>query len=359
MQTINHTATNQSENQTTTMQTGNETARLTTLMPREIDQLKRERRLPEPTTASPWQNPTQLERPAFLLNFPFSFSTQCPNNPWMQDLPPDRRQPDFKRATVQFLEMYRSIAAEGLVYLLPTPRGVELQDLMYTANLGIVLDHLPGRNTVVISNFTSEPRRGEAAVGVQFFREMGYGVQVPETKFEGEAELKHLYDNVYVGGYGIRSERETYDWMERNFDMRIIKVRETEPYLYHLDCTIFPITSENTLVCTNLFEAGEVAEMEKVTNVVDVSVDECFSGICNSVRLPNTVLNSSHIHELKAGTEDYKHEVQKNRKLEDIAANLALEVGYFNLSEYHKSGALLSCMVMHLNRHSYKIALTA
>ena len=317
------------------------------------------RPLPEPATVPPWLNPTQLERPAFVLNFPFSFSTQCPNNPWMEDLPPDRRQPDFKRATVQFLEMYRTIAAQALVYLLPTPRGVELQDLMYTANLGIVLDHLPDRNTVVISNFASPPRRGETPVGIKFFQDLGYDVHVPEAKFEGEAELKHLHDNVYIGGYGIRSERESYDWMERTFDMRIVKVRETEPYLYHLDCTIFPITKENTLVCTKLFERKEVAQIEKVTNILDVSVDECFSGICNSVRLGQLVLNSSHIHELKAGTKDYKCEVQKNRKLEDIAANLALDVSYFNLSEYHKSGALLSCMVMHLNRHSYKIALTA
>jgi len=317
------------------------------------------RPLPEPATVPPWLNPTQLERPAFVLNFPFSFSTQCPNNPWMEDLPPHRRQPDFKRASVQFLELYRTIAAGALVYLLPTPRGVELQDLMYTANLGIVLDHLPDRNTVVISNFASPPRRGETPVGIKFFQDMGYDVHVPEAKFEGEAELKHLHDNVYIGGYGIRSERESYDWMERTFDMRIVKVRETEPYLYHLDCTIFPITKENTLVCTKLFERKEVAQIEKVTNILDVSVDECFSGICNSVRLGQLVLNSSHIHELKAGTKDYKCEVQKNRKLEDIAANLALDVSYFNLSEYHKSGALLSCMVMHLNRHSYKIALTA
>ena len=318
-----------------------------------------ERLQPEPAAHRPWRNPTQLERPAFLLNFPFSYSTERPNNPWMQDLSTDRRQPDFKRAAVQFLELYRALSAEALVYLLPTPRDAELQDLMYTANLGIVLDHVPGRNTVVISNFTSEPRRDEAEIGIEFFRSMGYEVHVPETKFEGEAELKHLYDNLYVGGYGIRSERETYDWMERAFDMRIIKVRETEPYLYHLDCTVFPITNENTLVCTELFEKNKVEEIEKVTNIIDVSVDECFSGICNSVRLPKTILNSSHIHDLKAGTEDYQHEAQKNRKLEDIAANLALEVSYFNLGEYHKSGALLSCMVMHLNRHSYKIALTA
>jgi N-dimethylarginine dimethylaminohydrolase len=310
--------------------------------------------------APPWVNPTQLARPSYLLNFPFSYATRVANNPWMEDLSSDRRQPDFRRAAVQFLEMYRYMAAAGaLVYVLPTPRGADLQDLMYTANLGIVLEHLPCQNTVVISNFASPPRRGETQVGVDFFQSMGYEIHVPPTKFEGEAELKHLHDNVYVGGYGIRSEAETYDWMERNFDMRIVRVQLTDPYLYHLDCMVFPITSENTLVCTELIEPEEVAALEKVTNVIPVSADECYSGICNSVRMPSIVLNSSHIQDLKAGTEDYEHEVRKNRKLEDVAANLALEVSYFNLSEYHKSGALLSCMVMHLNRHSYKVALTA
>jgi N-dimethylarginine dimethylaminohydrolase len=314
---------------------------------------------PDSSTASPWLNPTQFERPAFLMNFPFSYDTGSPNNPWMTDLSSDQRAPDFKRAAVQFLQVYQNISAEGLVYLLPTPRATDLQDLLYTGNLGIVLEHLPNKNTVVISNFTSPPRRGETPIGVNFFQDMGYEVHIAPARFEGEAELKHLHDNVYVGGYGIRSEKETYDWMEKEFDMRIIKVREVEPYLYHLDCSIFPITKENTLVCTELFTRRERAELEKVTNIIPVSEEDCLSGICNSVRLPNQVLNSSHIHDLKAGTEDYKLEVQKNRKLEDIAADLAIDVSYFNLSEFHKSGALLSCMVMHLNRQSYKIALTA
>ena len=308
---------------------------------------------------TPWANPTQLDRPAFLMNFPFSYATGVANNPWMEDMRGDKRNPDFTRAAVQFLAVYQNMSAEGLVYLVPTPQGADLQDLMYTANLGIVLDHLADKNTVVISNFTSPPRRGETPVGVKFFQDMGYNVHVAPAKFEGEAELKHLYDNVYVGGYGIRSERATYDWMEDKFNMKIVKVREVEPYLYHLDCSIFPITKENTLVCTELFTKKDVAELGKVTNIIPVTVDECFSGICNSVRLPNQVLNSSHIHDLKAGTEDYQYEINKNRKLEDIAANLALEISYFNLSEFHKSGALLSCMVMHLNRACYKIALTA
>ena len=314
--------------------------------------------LSRPRTLSPWRNPTQLDHPSFLLCFPFSFSTEVPNNPWMKDLDKERRRPDFKRSAAQFLELYRYLSSEALVYVLPTPRDARLQDLVYAANLGVVLTHLDDKNTVVISNFTSEPRRGETRVGVDFFRQMGYEVSVPPTKFEGEAELKHLFGNVYVGGYGIRSEEETYAWMEKSFDMQVVKLRLTDPYLYHLDCLIFPITKENTLVCTELLEPEEVLELEKVTNIIHVSAEEAYSGICNSVRLPKVVLNSSHLHELKKGSEDYQHELQKNRKLEDIAANLALEVCFFNLSEYHKSGALLSCMVMHLNRRAYEIALT-
>jgi N-dimethylarginine dimethylaminohydrolase len=302
-------------------------------------------------------NPSQLASPAFLLNVPFSFSTEAANNIWMEEIESGKREPDANRAMVQFLQLYRHMAAQAVVYLLPTPPGRPLQDLVFTANLGIVFGHLPAQNTVVLSNFTSEPRRGETEVGLAFFEQLGYDTQVPPMKFEGEAELKHLHDNVYVGGYGIRSERGAYEWMEREFDATIIKVHMKDPYLYHLDCSLFPITKEQTLVCTELYEREELRQIEEHTEIIDVSLPVAYAGICNSVRLHNGILNSSHIHELKIGTDDYDNEVAKNRTLEDIAAKLAMEVNYFNLSEYHKGGALLSCMVMHLNRYSYSFRL--
>ncbi len=302
------------------------------------------------------RTPSELQRPAFLLNFPFSYSTEVANNAWMTDVADEERSPDPRRAMTQFLGLYSYLASEGLVYLLPTPGGQNLQDLVFTANLGVVLAHLDP-SPVVISNFTSEPRRGESQVGLSFFGSMGYEVYSTPHRFEGEADLKHLHDNVYVGGYGLRSERESYEWMEREFDMEIVKVRETDPYLYHLDCTVFPLTREDTLVCTEMFEPEEVAEIERHTNVIDVGVDECYSGICNSVRLSNTIVNGSSLHDLKAGSEDYHYEVKKNRRLEDIAVEHAMEVSYFDLGEYMKGGALLSCMVMHLNRYSYAFRL--
>jgi N-dimethylarginine dimethylaminohydrolase len=302
-------------------------------------------------------SPGTLERPAFVMNCPFSYSTEQPNNAWMHELPDEERAVNRSKAVRQFAQLYNHLASDAIVFLLPTPRNCRLQDLVFTANLGIVPEHLTGRSSVILSNFSSEPRIGEAELGRQFFEAMGYTAFIPPHKFEGEAELKYLSGNVYIGGYGIRSDRQTYDWMESLFDMRIIKVREVDEYLYHLDCSVFPVTADDTLVCTELFEEGEVAEIEQVTNIIDVSVDACYSGICNSVRFHNSILNSSHIHSLRAGSREYFEELKKNRELEDIAVKLGLEISYFNLSEYHKAGALLSCMVMHLNRRSQAMSL--
>ena len=302
-------------------------------------------------------NPTTLDIPAYLMSVPFSYSALEANNIWMKEIKDEERKVNTQKALKQFWNLYNYMASNALVSILPSPANCQLQDLVFTANLGIVLEHLPNKNTVVISNYTSEPRVGETQMGVNFFQSMGYDVYVSPYKFEGEAELKHLYNNVYVGGYGIRSDKKTYDWMEKEFDMKIIKLKEVDDYLYHLDCTIFPINKENTLVGTELLTKKEIKELEKYTNIIDVAADECYSGITNSVRIHNSILNASNIHELKAGTEDYKCEIQKNRKLEDIAVELGFEVFYFNLDEYFKGGALLSCMVMHLNRRSYEVDL--
>ncbi|MDD5035141.1 MAG: arginine deiminase-related protein [Methylococcaceae bacterium] len=296
-----------------------------------------------------------MGRPAYLMCPPFSHTVDHHNNIWMKEYQPGDGNIDYRRGLLQFLELYHFIASEALVYLLPTPAKCGLQDQVFTANLAFVPEHLPGRETVVVSNFSSEPRKGETGYGVKFFETMGYQTLVAPFRFEGEAELKHLYDNVYIGGYGERSDAKTYEWMAENFDMKIIQVEETDPYLYHLDCSIFPLSHEETLVCTEIFTPEEIKQIESVTDIIDVSADVAYSGICNSLRLDNIILNASNIHDLKAGTEDYQFEIAKNRVLEDICAERGFEIAYFNLSEYMKSGALLSCMIMHLNRHSYSI----
>jgi len=138
--------------------------------------------------------------------------------------------------------------------------------------------------------------------------------------------------------------------MENNFDMNVIKVRMVDEYMYHLDCSIFPLNSQKTMVCTELYGKNELAQISRYTDIIDINADDSMYGIANSVRLGNMILCASNISEMKRGDEFYAGEKHKIDSLEKICSDEGMEPIIFNLSEYMKSGAMLSCMVMHLNR---------
>src|SRR5210317_339095 len=294
------------------------------------------------------ETPSQLPLQSYVMNFPFTLDTNDPNNIWMQELTDEELQVNKPKAYKQFMDLYNFMAGQSLVYLLPAEGNY--QDQVYVANLGLQLPHIESENHILLSNFTSDPRKGEELVGEKFFNQMGYKTHISPFKWEGEADIKHLYDNLYIGGYGIRSNIKTYEWMEENFGMDIIKVAMTDEYLYHLDCSIFPLNEDKTLVCTELFDSQEVAQIEQYTEVIDVNIEDALGGMTNSVRIGNMILCASNISELKKSHEYYETEKHKIESLERICSDEGMEPVIFNLSEYMKSGAMLSCMVMHLNR---------
>jgi N-dimethylarginine dimethylaminohydrolase len=293
------------------------------------------------------ETPSQLNTPSFVVNFPFTLDTKNPNNIWMQELKPEELQINRPRAYRQFMDLYNFMAGASLTYILPSYGN--FQDQVYVANLGIYLPHIKNENHIILSNFTSEPRRGEEAVGDSFFKLMNYNTHLCPHKWEGEADLKYLNNNVYIGGYGIRSERESYEWMRKTFGMEIIELEMIDNHLYHLDCSVFPLTSDKTMICTSMYAPEELAILEKYTEIIDVSEDDAFGGITNSVRIGNSIMCASNITELKKTDELYQLEAAKIATLEKICSNEGMEPIILNISEYMKSGALLSCCVMHLN----------
>jgi N-dimethylarginine dimethylaminohydrolase len=266
----------------------------------------------------------------------------------MQELTDEELSINKPKAYKQFMDLYNFVAGGALVNLLPSEGN--FQDQVYVANLGLYLPHIKNENHIILSNFTSDPRKGEELVGEKYFNQMGYKTAISPYKWEGEADLKYLYGNKYIGGYGIRSNIKAYEWMEETYNMDILKVAMVDEYLYHLDCSIFALNQDQTLVCTELFDEEEIAEMEKHTEIIDIHVDDALGGITNSVRLGNMVLCASNIAELKKSHEYYEGEVHKIKTLEKICGDAGMEPVIFNLSEYMKSGAMLSCMMMHLNR---------
>jgi N-dimethylarginine dimethylaminohydrolase len=294
------------------------------------------------------ETPSQLHLQSYVMNFPFSLSTNDPNNIWMQELTDEELQINRPKAYKQFMDLYNFMSGQSLVYLLPSEGN--FQDQVYIANLGLQLPHIKDDNIILLSNYTSDPRKGEELVGEKFFNQMGYKTHISPFKWEGEADIKYLYDNVYIGGYGIRSNIKTYEWMEKEFDMNIIKVAMTDEYMYHLDCSIFALNNDQILVATELYTPEELRAIEQHTEIIPVDTDDALGGMTNSVRLGNMILCASNIAELKKSDELYALEKHKIESLEKICSNAGMEPVIFNLSEYMKSGAMLSCMVMHLNR---------
>jgi N-dimethylarginine dimethylaminohydrolase len=293
------------------------------------------------------ETPSQLPIPSYVMNFPFSLDTKNPNNIWMNELSEEELKINRPKAYKQFMDVYNFIAGGGLVYILPSEGNY--QDQVYVANLGIYLPHIEDSNNIILSNYKSEPRRGEENVGEAFFNLMNYKTHKSPYHWEGEADLKFLRNNVYIGGYNMRSDIKSYEWMEEKFNMNIIKVEMVDEYLYHLDCSIFPLDSENTLICKDFYDKEEIKQIEKHTNIIDIPEDLHYYDITNCVRYGNMVLGSTFIHELKKDHEWYEGEKNKINFMEKVCYKLGLEPVFFNISEYAKSGAALSCMVMNLN----------
>lgn len=278
------------------------------------------------------KTPSELKTPSFLLNFPFTVDNHTLNNPLMHK---DQGKYDYPRAFRQFMGLYSELVREGaLVYLLPSEK--DLQDLPYTANLGCYLPHLD-TPTILVSNFKSEPRRGEEEVGIKFFLSMRYRAHLSPYFWEGEADLKYIRDNLYVGGHGIRSDIRSYHWFEERFKMKILFVKMTNEKLYHLDCMFFPISNDKALAATSIIDTEDIKQLEKHMDLIEVPKEFIYDGWTNLIRIKDKIFYT------------VPETAQSRRALDNLINQLGYDTVPLNLGEFDKSGADLSCLVMHLN----------
>jgi N-dimethylarginine dimethylaminohydrolase len=279
------------------------------------------------------------------MNPPLTLDTNIPNNRSMSLLSDKEREVDFDRAMSQWLELYRSLCKESLVYLLPSSKP--LQDLTFVSNIGVVLNHLK-IPVAIVSNFRAEGRQGESAVGRNFFSQLGYEVHIPDSYFEGEADFKHLSGNLYFGGYGLRSSRESHQWFMDQFNAEVISIKLNDPHLFHLDCAMFVLDKETILLCTSICDNHTIRTIEKHCRIIDVPIDLAYRGATNSVRCGSNILTESLTGILKKSDQHFDVEKKKRAFMEKIADENKLDISFFNLNEFHKSGAMLSCLIMPL-----------
>ena len=106
-------------------------------------------------------NLKDLNMPVFMMNIPLSYSTDVRNNVWMDEYDDTDIIVNKEKAIREMWEVYSFLSSQGFVYLLPTPNNCSLQDLVFVANNGIMLNHLD--NPVYIgSNFTAKNRQSDS-----------------------------------------------------------------------------------------------------------------------------------------------------------------------------------------------------
>jgi N-dimethylarginine dimethylaminohydrolase len=165
---------------------------------------------------------------------------------------------------------------------------------------------------------------------------MGYNLIKPVTTFEGEADLKWLRDNIYVGGYGIRTDIRTHYWLEDVTGAEITKIEMNDGGLYHFDCMFLPLTHEKALVATQAIKPDDLRKLEKLVEIIPVPVSYLYFAWTNCLVFGKEVLYGPATPELGNAFGDY-------------ISKYGYEPIIVELTEFEKSGAALSCACMHLN----------
>ncbi len=270
------------------------------------------------------QDPTSLNFPAIVMNFPYSLRRNYDQNVYNQ-----------------FMNLYHQLSKESLVYLLPSLG--QFEDQVFVANIGTVLHHIPDKKIFILSKYERKIRRGEEISAKPFFDMLGYNTVLCPYKFEGEAELKYIGGKNYIGHYYWRSQKKTFDWMEKMFDMNIIRVKMKDKIddPKHLDCALFQLTNDITLVTEDLFSKKDIEKIKKFTKVIPIPLEYQIIGkLSNSVRLNNNVYTSCLSYGEEAEAFNFMNNIcnENNLKLHSVC-----------LEEFHKHGGDLSCLVLNLN----------
>lgn len=287
----------------------------------------------EEPTPHPGDQEHEEPHDRFVMCPPKYLSTRIPNNVWMKSA-----KVDVPRAMKQYSRIKNVIEALGVEVLEIEP--VEgCQDQTYVANIAVAIEPL-----IVLAHYKAPGRDCEVEPARQFFESHGYKTVQPPMFFEGEADLKRLNDDLYFGGYGQFTDREAHDWISYQTGVTIIPIHEVDEKLYHLDCSVLVIDEDHVLVTKGGIDAESLKRIERVADVTLTPKDiETYAGITNAVLIPEKKIVLSGT--FNPDDKEYVKSMEWMNKTFDQWGYTCL---FLDTDEADKSGADLSCCVMHL-----------
>nr|WP_244284309.1 dimethylargininase [Agromyces badenianii] len=177
-------------------------------------------------------------------------------NPWMNPAAPT----DTGLALAQWQVLHDTYVALGYEVLLIDPVA-GLPDMVYAANGGFVVDGI-----AYGAKFAHAERQPEGPAYMQWFREAGFDVRVPDEINEGEGDFL-LVGDVILAGTGFRSDSRSHDELARIFGREVVTLRLVDPSFYHLDTAVAVLDAtpgrEHIAYLPSAFDAASVAVLQE------------------------------------------------------------------------------------------------
>ncbi len=272
-----------------------------------------------------------IHEPTIFLCPPTYFRVESTINIWMKKTkdPVNRKkaqqQWDILKNT---FETYISVET-----IEPQP---ELPDMVFTANSGFIYN-----NNVILSTFLYKERKKEAYYFQQKFLSLDYTVHtVPDAyTFEGCGDaLYDEYYNIVWAGYGFRSDKEVYPFIEEHTGIQPIYMQLVQESFYHLDTCLCPLAHGYMLYYPKALSDTSLKTLEDIVpkeKRIPVSDEDAFSFACNATAINNTIILNT-----------------VSQTLVQTLQEQGMHIHQVPLDEFLKSGGTAKCLSLRLDTPS-------
>ena len=189
-------------------------------------------------------------RKSVLMCRPEFFTVSYRINPWMHPEDPT----DTSLAVKQWEVLYNTYIELGFDVQLIAPID-GLPDMVYAANGGYVID-----NIAYGASFTYAERQPEGPAYMDWFRENGFDVRVPENINEGEGDFLLVGERI-LAGTGFRSASNSHEEIAGIFGREVVTLNLINPSFYHLDTAIAVLDDTNIAYLESAFDEPSLAKL--------------------------------------------------------------------------------------------------
>ncbi len=243
---------------------------------------------------------------------------------------------DRALALAQWEQLRAAFQGVGLqVFVLDPQPGLE--EMCFTANQAFAGIDREDRSFAIPSRMLHRSRRDEVQFFSRWYAQQAY--RIVDLGFEGEEFLEGAGDLLWNpdwesvwAGFGNRSTLgavNQFATLMESMGFEVRKLELVDPYFYHLDLCLAPITPESLLIYPGAFAPETLARIRLWARTIEVTREEALQFVCNGV-----AVNGAYIAP------------RLGPRLEQLLRREGIEPIAVDLSEFHKAGGSVASLKM-------------